>query len=882
MKNYFLHTLALFLFATGIVSAQDYTGLLKGKLLSSKSSNGMTIQDIEELTIYDQSTNRRSGVEHVYAVQKHNGIEIFQANIAAAFRGEEIVHLGDNLQAGIAARIKNTSPVLTAVQAATKAASVLGAGSANFTTVNKVSSQKVILDKGGVSLDEVPVKLVYQLTKENEFRLAWDLSIHMINEPHWYSVRIDAENGEMLSQHDWVTSCTFGEHLGAKVVSTNTDASFGFNKELTNSALAGEQYNVFSLPLENPNEGANQIVIDPQDELASPFGWHDIDGVEGAEFTITRGNNVFAHDDIDGDEGIGFSPEGGSDLNFDFEYGVGTTEPVNTLDAAITNLFYMNNVIHDIMYRYGFDEQSGNFQETNYTGEGVGGDSVNAQSQDGGGFNNANFGTPPEGMRPRMQMFLWSPPRAEAFITIDNGIAAGNYMGVPALFGDDFPVEGGTPLAGAFVLVEDNPSGTSDVNDACDPILNGAEIEGNIAVVRRGTCEFSFKMLAAQNSGAIGVIVVNNTASDPIAMMTGSLGNQVTIPSLMINQADGEELITSLLIGEAAEGSIVETATFNVDGSLDNGVIAHEYGHGISQRLVSGPSVVGCVVNDEAMDEGVSDYFGLMLTMKEGDLAEDPRGYGTFIASQPLTGNGIRIRPYSTDLTVNSLTYGDLNNATVVPIPHGIGTVWTTMIWDMTWYLIDEYGFDSDLYNGTAGNNIALQLVIDGLKLQPCNSGFVDARDAIIAAIEINTMIPEEDKGLVTCSVWNVFADRGLGINADQGSPFLRNDQVENFDAPAETDPSSVCFDPLSTDEFEVNSFSIYPNPSNGQVNLNMRTSLGEGQIQIIDLNGRIVFTQENLLEGVISVNSNGLSSGVYLIEVSNETISETKKLIIR
>ena len=123
---------------------------------------------------------------------------------------------------------------------------------------------------------------------------------------------------------------------------------------------------------------------------------------------------------------------------------------------------------------------------------------------------------------------------------------------------------------------------------------------------------------------------------------------------------------------------------------------------------------------------------------------------------------------------------------------------------------------------------------------------------------------------------------RQLGINADQGSPFLRNDQVENFDAPAETDPSSICFDPLSTDEFEVNSFSIYPNPSNGQVNLNMRTSLGEGQIQIIDLNGRIVFTQENLLEGVISVNSNGLSSGVYLIEVSNETISETKKLIIR
>ena len=34
----------------------------------------------------------------------------------------------------------------------------------------------------------------------------------------------------------------------------------------------------------------------------------------------------------------------------------------------MTNLFYMNNVIHDVMYLYGFDEASGNFQTTNYSG----------------------------------------------------------------------------------------------------------------------------------------------------------------------------------------------------------------------------------------------------------------------------------------------------------------------------------------------------------------------------------------------------------------------------------------------------------------------------------------------------------------------------------
>lgn len=71
-------------------------------------------------------------------------------------------------------------------------------------------------------------------------------------------------------------------------------------------------------------------------------------------------------------------------------------------------------------------------------------------------------------------------------------------------------------------------------------------------------------------------------------------------------------------------------------------------------------------------------------------------------------------------------------------MPHGVGFIWATMLWEMTWNLIDEYGFDPDLYNGSGGNNLALQLVIDGLKLQPCSPGFIDACDAILAADRIN------------------------------------------------------------------------------------------------------------------------------------------------
>ena len=61
--------------------------------------------------------------------------------------------------------------------------------------------------------------------------------------------------------------------------------------------------------------------------------------------------------------------------------------------AAVTNLFYLNNVLHDKLRRHGFTEAAGNFQANNFGPGGVGNDPVNAEAQDGGGTNNANFAT---------------------------------------------------------------------------------------------------------------------------------------------------------------------------------------------------------------------------------------------------------------------------------------------------------------------------------------------------------------------------------------------------------------------------------------------------------------------------------------------------------
>ena len=163
--------------------------------------------------------------------------------------------------------------------------------------------------------------------------------------------------------------------------------------------------------------------------------------------------------------------------------------------------------------------------------------------------------------------------------------------------------------------------------------------------------------------------------------------------------------------------------------------------------------------------------------------------------------------------------------------------------------------------------------------MQPCRLGFVDARDAVLSAIEINTMIPEADKQEILCNVWGVFARRGLGVSANQGDIDDRTDQTEAFDEPSVTNFGSCV---LSTNEFSESNFSVYPNPSNGQISLNMTTNLGEGQIQILDINGRVVFAQDNLLEGTININASELATGMYLLQVSNQTISETTKLIIK
>jgi PKD repeat protein len=742
-----------FLFFVAIcfhINGQDSKTTIQTYLKNNQTALGFSDTDLDNWVISSEQLNRKNQSNQIYIQQKWNEIPILNAigNITLAVDGK-IYFNGESMYKDIAAKVNQTSPVIDATAALNLAKQ----------TVSETLNPETFA-----------TELVYHAF-EDLLRLSWLVSFETEDHQHYYFKVIDAANGMLLKEWDQVLHCSFG-HAGFNAAHATQKGHFSYGPR-TERRADGPQYNVFAIPAESPIHGPRQIVSGIEDPVASPFGWHDTNRQPGAEFTTTRGNNTSAYDDSNNFNAQGYAPDGGPELNFDFPIDF-TSNPQVSRDAAITNLFYMTNFMHDFSYQYGFDEPNGNFQQNNYGNGGAGGDFVLAEALDGSGTNNANFSTFIDGAKPRMQMYVWTAnnPNAEYLTVNSPAEIAGGYSTAFAQFG---PLLNEIPITADLVLLED---GIDPVNDACESAVNAATLAGKIALLDRGDCTFIFKVKTAQDAGAIAVVVVNNIDGAPTTM--GGVDGTITIPSVMITKTDGDIFKAALANGETINITLLNDAEElpALDGDYDNGIIAHEYTHGISNRLVGGRFNTFCLTNQEQMGEGWSDYFGLMATINLEVDNPIRRPIGTFVLSEsPDEGFGIRPAPYDTSFAVNSFTYANLPS-NQISIPHGVGFIWCTMLWEMTWALIEEYGYDENIYTGTGGNNIALQLVTDGMKLVNCNPGFVQARDAILRADELNY------GGANQCIIWKAFAKRGLGFSAVQANPNNVNDGTAAFDVP--------------------------------------------------------------------------------------------------
>jgi len=134
----------------------------------------------------------------------------------------------------------------------------------------------------------------------------------------------------------------------------------------------------------------------------------------------------------------------------------------------------------------------------------------------------------------------------EAFKVSAPDSIAGKYASKEALF--SAPLADVDPIEGRLVLVDDNdatlPDGSEGVeSDGCQPLINGNEVSGNIALMQRSGCLFTDMVKNAEDAGAIAVLVYN-IAGDPIVMFGES--GLVDIPALMIGQADANLILAEM------------------------------------------------------------------------------------------------------------------------------------------------------------------------------------------------------------------------------------------------------------------------------------------------------------------------------------------------
>jgi extracellular elastinolytic metalloproteinase len=615
---------------------------------------------------------------------------------------------------------------------------------------------------------------------------------------------------------------------------------------------------------------------------------------------LTRGNNVAAFDNYNNKSAANLasptsSPDGGPTLTFDFPFDQtkGSRDPGN-LASGITNLFYWNNMLHDVMMAHGFDEVSGNFQYKNLTGAGKGNDFVLAQAQDGSGLDNANFATPADGSSGRMRMYLFQNQNSNVLTVTGEATVAGTYPFTAVSFG---PRLFRKPLAGKIVLVNDGVSDDGGDHGCATPFVNAADVAGNIAFIQRGGCpqltglnprannQFAPKVKRAQANGATGVIVFDSLATTGLTVFGGADTVGIRIPAIFISGADGFKLRAALRAGSTINVSAALGPDF--DGTFDSGVMSHEFGHGVSNRLTGGGSAncLDATTGNQTMGEGWSDFFGLWMTTQPGDKGSNKRYVATYDNGQPLaTGPGFRSKPYTTDMSAagNPYTYAQLGTATgKFQETHDVGEIWTTVLWDLNWAMINKYGYNPDFFAATTGgNNKTLKLVLDGCKLQVCQPGFLDGRDGILRADTLTNRAANADL------IWNVFARRGMGYSAKQGDRVNGQPKVtgivQAFDLPPQVKV-------LATKNGATASASLEAFPNPAQDRLTVRTQLASAapmHVAVIDLLGKTVLSTTvptaQMQQTGVELNTSSLATGLYVVRVTTSEGNFTTKVTIQ
>ncbi|MDP3856999.1 MAG: M36 family metallopeptidase [Stagnimonas sp.] len=461
----------------------------------------------------------------------------------------------------------------------------------------------------------------------------------------------------------------------------------------------------------------------------------------------------------------------------------------NAKSAAAVSLFYINNWLHDWWYVHGFNEEAGNAQTSNYgrAPDAAEGDPINAQGQDASGRSNANMATPADGSSPTMQQYLFDGPVIGAVKQVEPTVGEPLLFSVGSFSVDSFDVpatsvvlaadSSGEPADGCGPAIVEDPTGLGVIPTI--PAPPQASLSGAIALVDRGSCSFTTKARFGQLSGAAAVIIVNNTGGDPIPMANADLPVSVplplplpialdtdftyTVPTVMIRKDDGDAIKALIAAGQDVKMTLQRSATTDLDGTLDNQIVAHEFFHYVHHRLTDSSNQ-----QSGAMSEGWGDIDAFMLATRPEDrlVPGNDRYQGAYgLAGYVVNSfySGIRRAPYSTDMAKNAFTLQHLSDGTATPDGgtgasnsevHNAGEIWANQMWECYVGLLND-----PRHSFTEAQSRMKDYIIGGLKQTPADATFTEARDAVLAVA-----LATDFQDYKACS--DGFAKRGSGLNA--------------------------------------------------------------------------------------------------------------------
>jgi subtilisin-like proprotein convertase family protein len=691
----------------------DRVGALRAFLAGHAGAYGLSAAQVGELEVVADYMNPAGNMGWVELQQKFNGIPVFQGSVRGGFTAKgELVRTTGILASGIDASALSATPSVTGARAVALAAASVGWSVEESALAQKsVDGAKITFDRASMA-DAAKAWPVYFQLAPGVARLAWATEVW--GDPDAFFTVVDAETGTLLFRKNMTAYQT-------QSATYNVYPSDSPAPSSPTSAVPGANFQVPVVPRSQftliGNEGPNTF---------NNLGWMT-DGT-----AVTDGNNVEAGMDLAAPNGVD-APVPGPGRLFDFAYNPapGNPAPGDAPSLAAyrngeaVNMFYWVNRYHDATYLLGFTEQAFNFQNSNFGRGGLGADRISAEAQDISGNNNANFATPADGGRGRMQMFVWT--------------------------------------AGA---------------------------------------------------------------------------------------------------------------TQDRSGGLDADIMLHELSHGLSNRLHGNATGLNTNMAD-GLGEGWSDFYARSLLSTADENVNGIYtigGWATHLLAAGFTDNyyyGIRRFPYAPRAVVgpngrphSPLTFADIDStqanltdgayprgpvgvATVDQV-HNIGEVWAGMLWEVRARVIARRGWNP-------GNQLVLQWVTDGMKLDPVGPTMIQARDAILAAATASGATADD-----IADIWAGFATRGLGVfaqvtNAGTGANNTR--VIESFLSPGDSTPT-----------FSINDVSLAEGNAGTRmlaftVNL-ANPSIGESRITYATADGTATSPETTFTRvGTITVNDNAAAT---------------------